>query len=49
MAKQTAQHFMDAHLIKNAADKSNPTFCDHTIFQITPRASTKALHESTHG
>jgi hypothetical protein len=40
MAKQIAQHFMDARLIENAADKSNPTFRDRTIFQITP----KGLH-----
>lgn len=40
MAKQIAQHFMDARLIENAADKANTTFKDRAIFQITP----KGLH-----
>lgn len=40
MAKQIAQHFMDARLIENAADKSNTAFKERAIFQITP----KGLH-----
>ncbi|KAF8318190.1 regulator of G protein signaling superfamily [Clavulina sp. PMI_390] len=40
MAKHIAQHFMDSRLIENAADKSNNTFKDRGIFQITP----KGLH-----
>lgn len=40
MAKHIAQHFMDARLIENAADKANNNFKDRAIFQITP----KGLH-----
>lgn len=40
MAKHIAQHFMDARLIENAADKANTNFKDRAIFQITP----KGLH-----
>lgn len=40
IAKGICQHFMDAHLIENAADPLANAFKDRGIFQITP----KGLH-----
>lgn len=40
MAKAICQHFMEAHLIENAADLASPTFKDRGIYMITP----KGLH-----
>ncbi|CED85538.1 Winged helix-turn-helix DNA-binding domain [Phaffia rhodozyma] len=40
LAKGMCQHFMDAHLIENAADPSSSTFKDRGIYVCTP----KGLH-----
>lgn len=40
MAKDMCQHFMDARLIENAADKSLGVFKDRGVYQCTP----KGLH-----
>lgn len=40
MAKAMSQHFMDARLIENAADRSSNLFKDRGVFQLTP----KGLH-----
>jgi predicted transcriptional regulator len=40
MAKGICQHFMDAHLIENAADLTSDTFKDRGVYMITP----KGLH-----
>lgn len=40
MAKGICQHFMDARLIENAGDASNPVFKDKGVYMLTP----KGLH-----
>lgn len=40
MAKGICQHFMDARLIENAGDASNPIFKDKGVYVLTP----KGLH-----
>lgn len=40
MAKGICQHFMDAHLIENAADLNSLSFRDRGVYMITP----KGLH-----
>ncbi len=40
MAKGICQHFMDARLIENAGDASNPIFKDKGVYMLTP----KGLH-----
>ena len=40
MAKDMCQHFMDARLIENAADKALGVFKDRGVYQCTP----KGLH-----
>lgn len=40
MAKGICQHFMDAHLIENAADVNSLSFRDRGVYMITP----KGLH-----
>ncbi|WWD17505.1 hypothetical protein CI109_101946 [Kwoniella shandongensis] len=40
MAKGICQHFMDSHLIENAADLGSPSFKDRGIFMLTA----KGLH-----
>lgn len=40
MAKAMAQHFMDARLIENAADRTSNLFKDRGVYQLTP----KGLH-----
>lgn len=40
MAKAMAQHFMDARLIENAADRTSNLFKDRGVFMLTP----KGLH-----
>ncbi|KAF9519529.1 hypothetical protein BS47DRAFT_1154138 [Hydnum rufescens UP504] len=40
MAKSMAQHFMDARLIENAADRSSNVFKERGVFVLTP----KGLH-----
>lgn len=40
MAKAMAQHFMDARLIENAADRTSNLFKDRGVFVLTP----KGLH-----
>jgi len=44
MAKAMSQHFMDAHLIENAADPSSNLFKDRGVYQLTP----KGLHVLKH-
>lgn len=40
MAKGICQYFMDAHLIENAGDATNPIFKDKGVYMLTP----KGLH-----
>jgi len=39
MARGICQHFMDAHLIENAADLTSPSFKERGIYMVTPKGT----------
>lgn len=39
MARGICQHFMDAHLIENAADLTSPTFKERGVYMVTPKGT----------
>lgn len=39
MARGICQHFMDAHLIENAADLTSPNFKERGVYMVTPKGT----------